>query len=76
MKLNELQKYILKIYAIVILFFTFFVPSNINGYTSFNLAFIYNGVGIIDWAYLILIYIGITLATVAILFSFNSLKRK
>lgn len=76
MKLNELQKYILKIYAIVILFFTFFIPSNLNGYTSFNFIFIYNSVGSVDWPYLILVYLGITLATLAVLFSFCDLKKK
>lgn len=76
MKLNELQKYILKVYAIVILFFTFFVPSNINGYTSFNFAFIYNSVGTVDWLYLIIIYLGISAATLAVLFSFCNLKKK
>ncbi len=76
MKLNELQKYILKAYTIVILFFTFFVPSTINGITSFSVAFIPNSVGHVDWVYLILIYVGITTATVALLFSFNELKKK
>lgn len=76
MKLNELQKYILKIYAVVILFFTFFVPSIVNGFTSFDFIFIYNSVGQIDWAYLILVYVGITMATFAVVLSFNDLKRK
>jgi len=77
MKLNELQKYILKIYAIVILFFTFFVPHlNESGATSFNFVFIHNGVEHVDWAYLILLYVGITIATIAAILSFNDLKRK
>ena len=76
MKFNDLQKYILKVYSVVIIFFTFFVPSVKEGMTNYGNVFIYNSVGKIDWAYMVLVYIGITLATAALIFAFNDLKKK
>lgn len=76
MNLNELQKYVLKIYAILITFFTFFVPTIREGLTSFELVIVFNSNCNVNYSYLLLIYLGITLATIALLLAFKDLKKR
>jgi uncharacterized membrane protein YdjX (TVP38/TMEM64 family) len=76
MKLNELQKYILKIYAIIIIFFTFFIPTINNDITTFNFTLTNNDTNNnFVWVYLLLLYIGITISTIALLLAYQDIKK-
>ncbi|MDD2489785.1 MAG: hypothetical protein PHY26_00815 [Bacilli bacterium] len=76
MNFNALQKYVLKIYAIVIIIFTFFVPTIKEGRTTFDLILVFSSNCEVNYFYLLLIYLGITLATVALLLSFKDLEKR
>ncbi len=76
MKFNELQKYLLKVYAIVILFFIICVPSTITGETVYGFIFIDNSVGEINTGFIALEFLGITLATLATIFATNNINKK
>ncbi|MGI6329996.1 MAG: hypothetical protein ACOXZR_04095 [Bacilli bacterium] len=75
MKLNVIQEYILKAYAIVILFFTFILPPVVNEKGIFKMIILFDH-QTINWTYLIIIYIGLTLTTIAAILAFNNTKKK
>jgi len=76
MKFNAVQNYLLKVYTITITFFTFFVPVISDGELSFNFSFLCDQNCLINIPYLALIYVGITLATIALLCSFKDYKKR
>jgi hypothetical protein len=76
MNLNALQKYFLKIYVILILFFTFCVPTMVDGNLSYGFVFIENSVSEVVTSYLVIEFVGITLATIALVLATKDVRKK
>jgi len=75
MKFNALQKYLLKVYAITLVFLTLFVPTyTATGAATFG--FILLGyVTTINIAFLLTEYLALTLCLVACLFATSDMKK-
>lgn len=76
MKFNDLQRYLLKVYAIAIALLTIFVPTHTSA-GSLSFGFILFGyVTDVNIAFLLTEYLALTLALVACLFATYDFKRK
>ncbi|HHT38330.1 MAG TPA: hypothetical protein GXZ95_02810 [Mollicutes bacterium] len=76
MRFNELQKYLLKVYAITIIALTVIVPTHSStGTTSYNFVFI-NNVANVNIGFILIEYLALTLALVASLFAASDRKNK
>lgn len=80
MNLNALQKYILKIFVVVIIFFTFCVPTFqdtiAGGHIGYGFVFIDGTVNSIAYSYLAYEFVGITLAALALVIACKEDKKK
>ncbi|MFA5409646.1 MAG: hypothetical protein WC343_12825 [Bacilli bacterium] len=76
MKFNALQRYLLKVYAIVIILLTIFVPTYTSvGSSTFG--FILLGyTTLVNISFLLIEYLAVTLALIALLLATNELKKK
>lgn len=76
MKLNALQRYLLKVYAVTIIFLTLFVPTYTStGVASFGFI-LFGYANQINIAFLLIEYLALTLALVACILSVDDFKRK
>jgi hypothetical protein len=76
MKLNALQCYLLKVYAVALILLVIFVPTyNVYGETSFNLLLLKFD-GEINIAFMLVEILALTLATFAVILATNDNKKK
>jgi hypothetical protein len=76
MNFNALQKYLLVIYAILILALIIIVPTFVNGQFTYGFIFVKSTIGVVAYSYLIIELVTVTLAAIAALLATKDSKRK